>query len=447
MMAPTSDPYVELLNLIDGRIKCMARLAMLNRQKAQSRDGAPAKVGKEIKKEENNIAKLATDIEAAANKVIQSPLTFDLPRLLSLIDRPGSRFEGSLRDIIQAMRDDTNVIIAGEDCKRACDLLEEEYTPSPYARALLYLLCAEVFKSKGPYEGAELLTNCALENMPLTDLHLATVAYLIQGNVNERPAPFKAKVAYQEALDQLEALYNREKGSGYPQKEISIEEIRKSVKRRITDITELEKAYPKGSQQTGNQRLESGVSCHSFCHCKENSKTVKLPILGKIAAGEPINHQVEDWLPPLPESQVRRANFALKVQGQSMVKAGINDGDYVLMMSLDKNLPADYSDLHRHIVAAEISGRDDEATLKRLFCEGYDYLVLWPENDTETVRIILRRPKVDVKKLEGQIKKWLAQQGRSVKIEFINRFKVNDVRIRAKAVARYDPKAECVTKL
>jgi SOS-response transcriptional repressor LexA len=367
------------------------------------------------------------------NEITQCPLTFDLDRLLSLTGQP-TRFQSSLRDAMQAIKGDSSYVdAAGEDCRRACDLLEQDDTPAPYARAVLYLFCTEIFRCNDRYRDADLLADFALDNVLSTDPHLATVAYLIQGNVNQELNPLKAKDAYDQALSQLTALHKSEKGLGRLQRESFLEELGRSVKERIA---KQERIISEGSRQVHFRQVKGSERCSGFCHTKS------LPILGKIAAGEPINHQVaSEWL-NLPDSQTYRADFILQVQGQSMIEVDINDGDYVLMRNPDEDPPGNYAELHRAIVAVEISGRDDEATLKSLICEGDDYLVLWPENDSETVRIIIRRPGIDakVKKIEDR----LVRKGR--KVELIPQSKVDDVLIRARLVGLYDPKTGHVTK-
>jgi repressor LexA len=101
-----------------------------------------------------------------------------------------------------------------------------------------------------------------------------------------------------------------------------------------------------------------------------------VPLLGRIAAGAPImaTDHVEDHV-TVPASFVRRRgdHFALRVQGDSMIGAGILDGDVVV---IHEQAAADDGD----IVAALLPGTaEDEATVKRLGHEGAQVLLL-PEN-------------------------------------------------------------------
>tara|TARA_B100000586_G_scaffold79484_1_gene55919 strand:+ start:617 stop:1312 length:696 start_codon:yes stop_codon:yes gene_type:complete len=98
----------------------------------------------------------------------------------------------------------------------------------------------------------------------------------------------------------------------------------------------------------------------------ENNSTTEdneIPILGEIAAGSPVEAiQNEISRIPLPVSLNKNDNFfGLKIQGDSMIEAGINDGDTVVIKKADK---AD----NGQIVVALID--DYEAMLKRIRVKG-----------------------------------------------------------------------------
>lgn len=103
------------------------------------------------------------------------------------------------------------------------------------------------------------------------------------------------------------------------------------------------------------------------------SKVVDVPLVGNVAAGEPIlaEENITDTL-TLPTDIVGDApSFLLSVRGDSMIEAGINDGDYVVV----KEQPvANNGD----IVVAIL---DDGATVKRFFKE-QSYIRLQPENSS-----------------------------------------------------------------
>ena len=94
-----------------------------------------------------------------------------------------------------------------------------------------------------------------------------------------------------------------------------------------------------------------------------NSNDTEIPVLGKIAAGTPVEAiQNEVSRIPLPANIEKDGEFfGLKVQGDSMIEAGINDGDTVIVKK------ADTAD-NGKIVVALID--DNEAMLKRIRRKG-----------------------------------------------------------------------------
>lgn len=103
------------------------------------------------------------------------------------------------------------------------------------------------------------------------------------------------------------------------------------------------------------------------------SKLVNVPLVGNVAAGAPIlaEENITDTI-TLPTDIVGDSpSFMLSVRGESMIEAGINDGDYVVV----KEQPvANNGD----IVVAII---DDGATVKRFYKEA-DHIRLQPENSS-----------------------------------------------------------------
>lgn len=101
---------------------------------------------------------------------------------------------------------------------------------------------------------------------------------------------------------------------------------------------------------------------------------IDIPIVGKITAGQPILavESIEDTF-SLPINFIRSSNelFVLNVSGESMIEAGILDGDLAI---IEKSNTAEDGD----IVVALI---ENEATLKRFFKEK-DHIRLQPENST-----------------------------------------------------------------
>jgi repressor LexA len=114
---------------------------------------------------------------------------------------------------------------------------------------------------------------------------------------------------------------------------------------------------------------------------KIKADTVMVPLVGKVTAGEPITaiENIEDYY-PLPRKFVgdHSSVFLLSVQGDSMINAGIFDGDYVVVR---KQNTADNGDI---VVAMTPDG---EATVKRFYKEE-NHIRLQPENDQlEPIRL------------------------------------------------------------
>ncbi|ERK30560.1 transcriptional repressor LexA [Clostridium intestinale] len=101
---------------------------------------------------------------------------------------------------------------------------------------------------------------------------------------------------------------------------------------------------------------------------------LNIPIVGKVTAGSPIlaTQNIEDSFPiPIEYIKHDRELFMLKVSGESMIEAGINDGDLAIIEQCTTALNGD-------IIVALI---ENEATIKRFFKEK-DHIRLQPENKT-----------------------------------------------------------------
>ena len=102
-----------------------------------------------------------------------------------------------------------------------------------------------------------------------------------------------------------------------------------------------------------------------------SKKIVPLPLIGQVRAGQPVfaEEYIEDVY-PFPADIIGNDDcFMLTVRGDSMIQAGIFDGDYLIVRRQDTAENGD-------IVVAMI---DDEATVKRYFLEK-DRVRLQPEN-------------------------------------------------------------------
>jgi repressor LexA len=98
-----------------------------------------------------------------------------------------------------------------------------------------------------------------------------------------------------------------------------------------------------------------------------------LPLIGHVAAGQPIlaEENIEDYVQVPDIAGGGEGQFVLGVRGDSMVDAGILDGDYVVVRPQDTAVDGE-------IVVALVG---EEATVKRFFKES-DHVRLQPENTT-----------------------------------------------------------------
>lgn len=109
---------------------------------------------------------------------------------------------------------------------------------------------------------------------------------------------------------------------------------------------------------------------------EQPAEVLRLPLVGQIAAGGPLlaEQNIEDEI-AVPEPLSSGADFLLRVSGDSMVNAGILDGDIVVVQRRE--------DARNGEIVVALAGEDesaDEATVKRFFRED-GRIRLQPEND------------------------------------------------------------------
>ncbi len=168
---------------------------------------------------------------------------------------------------------------------------------------------------------------------------------------------------------------------GYPP---SVREIGKAVGLSSTAtvhgyIAKLtEKGYIKKEDQKGRtlKLLKGGLADNQPRAEKpvySGKELVEVPVIGKITAGEPILavENVTDTFPIPIDFVGNSESFMLTVRGESMIEAGILDGDYILVK---KQNTAN----NGQIVVALIG---EEATVKTFYKEK-DHIRLQPENST-----------------------------------------------------------------
>ena len=102
-------------------------------------------------------------------------------------------------------------------------------------------------------------------------------------------------------------------------------------------------------------------------------KIVPTPIVGSVRAGEPVlaDDRIETVLPLPAELIGNQVSFILTVRGDSMINAGIHEGDLLIVAQQNTAINGD-------IVVALVDGED--ATVKRFYKEA-DHVRLQPEND------------------------------------------------------------------
>ena len=114
----------------------------------------------------------------------------------------------------------------------------------------------------------------------------------------------------------------------------------------------------------------------------ERTDVLEIPVVGRVAAGSPIlaEQNIEDTF-PVPAQYVHSGtHFMLTVRGDSMIEAGIFDGDYILVRQQNTAVNGD-------IVVAMIDGFESEATVKTFYKEK-GHFRLQPENSSMSPIIV-----------------------------------------------------------
>lgn len=107
----------------------------------------------------------------------------------------------------------------------------------------------------------------------------------------------------------------------------------------------------------------------------QKTEVIHVPLVGKVTAGSPITaiENIEEYFPlPNTYGSSDETVFMLEIMGESMIEAGILNGDYVIVRQATS---ANNGDI---VVAMTL---DNEATVKRFYKE-HDYYRLQPENAT-----------------------------------------------------------------
>jgi len=174
-------------------------------------------------------------------------------------------------------------------------------------------------------------------------------------------------------LEILQYIYDQLNDKGYPP---TVREIGEAVHLSSTStvhghLSRLEKKNYIQRDASKTRALEITPSGLEAIGIRQTA----IPILGTVTAGEPILavEEATDYFPlPADLSTEETPLFMLTVRGESMINAGILDGDQVIVK---KQATASNGDI---IIALT---DQDEATCKRFFKEK-DYIRLQPENET-----------------------------------------------------------------
>ncbi|WP_432664910.1 transcriptional repressor LexA [Wukongibacter baidiensis] len=169
----------------------------------------------------------------------------------------------------------------------------------------------------------------------------------------------------------LEFIRSEVNSKGYPP---SVREICEAVGLKSTSTVHghLRRLEKKGYIRRDSTKPRAIEVLDSSSDIFPDKKEIAhIPVIGKVTAGEPILavENVEETFPVSVDFLESGTYFMLKIQGESMIDAGILDSDFVLV----KQQPIASNG---EIVVALI---DDSATVKRFFKED-DYIRLQPEN-------------------------------------------------------------------
>jgi len=193
----------------------------------------------------------------------------------------------------------------------------------------------------------------------------------------------------------LRFIIQRTRESGYPP---TVREIGKAVGLKSSSTVHLhlgvleQKGYIK--RDAAKTRAIIPLYDADSNPLTQDKQITQLPLVGKVAAGTPILAQenIEGYMPVPEELLGYGRHYILQVQGESMIEAGILDGDYLVVSEQpDAN--------NGEIVVAMIDG---EATVKR-FYRHRDYVELRPAN--RSMQPIITREVVILGKVKGLFRK------------------------------------------
>lgn len=190
------------------------------------------------------------------------------------------------------------------------------------------------------------------------------------------------------SVEELADILNKNKATIYRYENGDIGKVPYDILEPLSEALDVSIGYLLGSEDTiENRPLPENL--------KPITKVNRIPIVGSIAAGTPIlaTENIESYL---LLGQEYKADFALKIMGDSMIDVGINDGDLALII---KDRPISNGEIYAVLV-------DGEATLKRVY-KNDDYLTLQPCNSKyEPIVVKEEDNPYIVGKLSGIVRKY-----------------------------------------
>lgn len=190
------------------------------------------------------------------------------------------------------------------------------------------------------------------------------------------------------SVEELADRINKNKATIYRYENGDIGKVPYDILEPLSEALDVSIGYLLGSEDTIND-----------CSFPKNlipiTKVNRIPIVGSIAAGTPIlaTENIESYL---MLDQEYKADFALRIKGDSMIEAGINDGDLALII---KDRPLSNGEIYAVLI-------DGEATLKKIY-KNDDYLTLQPCNSKYQPVVVkeIDNPYI-IGKLSGIVRKY-----------------------------------------
>lgn len=190
------------------------------------------------------------------------------------------------------------------------------------------------------------------------------------------------------SVEELAIRIGKNKATIYRYENGDIGKVPYDVLEPLSEALDVSIGYLVGSDDTTEERpLPSNLI--------PITKVNRIPVVGTIAAGKPITatENIDSYIVLNDEY---KADFALRIKGDSMIDAGINDGDLALII---KDRPIDNGDIYAVLI-------DGDATLKKVY-KNDDYLTLQPCNSKyQPIMVKEKDEPYIVGKLSGIVRKY-----------------------------------------